>query len=147
MPDFSPADLTSALGIPAPLASFFSRQTKPETPAEQKRNSIFKIVHLVFALAMGWYLLSAISSAVSTYGPDPPPPSTAQNPFVMFMTLEAVLAGIRVGGRVRDGQGKDARMWLTVLGDIARDGKIVVFLLGMWSLFSGSGTAKADNGL
>lgn len=147
MPEFSPSDLTSALGIPGPLASFFSRQTKPETPGEQRRNSIFKIVHLVFALVMGWYLLSSISGAVVTYGPDPPPPSTAQSPFVVFMTVEVVLAGIRVGGRVMDGQGRDAKMWLKVLGDVARDGKIVVFLLGMWSLFSESGTARQGNGL
>lgn len=142
MPEFSPTDMMSALGIPGPLASLFSRQAKPETPEEQKQNSIFKIVHLVLALVMAWYLLATIGNAVSTYGVDPPPPSTAQNPFVMFMTLEAVLAGIRVGGRVKNGQGRDPKMWMKVLGDVSRDAKILVFVLGMRALFGGAVTVK-----
>ncbi|KAL1959291.1 hypothetical protein VTO42DRAFT_2478 [Malbranchea cinnamomea] len=136
----SPADLTSALGIPGPLAKLFARQTQPDPPEEQKRNSIFKIVHVVFALVMAWYLLFTTWNAVALFGPDPPPPSTIRNPFVVFMTGEVLLAGMRVGGSVRDGKGRDAKLWVKVLGDVVRDGRIVVFVLGMWSLWGRSAT-------
>jgi hypothetical protein len=59
------------------------------------------------------------------------------NPFVIFATGEAVLAAGRVGRKVREGQARSLGTWGKVVGDVVRDGKIVVFVLGMWSVFGG----------
>jgi hypothetical protein len=50
IPELTPDDLTSALGIPRPLASIFARQVRPDSPEEQARNTVWKFAHAVFAL-------------------------------------------------------------------------------------------------
>lgn len=142
IPEFSPSDLTSALGIPQSAASFFSRQTRPDPPAEQTRNTIYKAVHLVFAFLLAGYILFMFSNAVRMFGADPPPPSTLWNPSMVFATGEVVLAGMRLGRKVKDGEGRGVRTWLRVLGDVVRDGKVVVFVLGVWALFAERGFSE-----
>ncbi|KKZ68014.1 hypothetical protein EMCG_06356 [[Emmonsia] crescens] len=136
-PAFNLADIASGFGVPPFLANFFlGGNSQPASAAEQRMAWIWKLVHVVFSLAMGIYLLSLFRSSVSTYGPNPPPPATAQNPFMLFLTGEVVLSGTRVLTRARDGQLKNARAWIQLLGELVRDGRIAVFVLGagMWLL-------------
>ncbi|PGH07388.1 hypothetical protein AJ79_06290 [Helicocarpus griseus UAMH5409] len=135
--EFNPVDLASAFGVPSFLANFFlGGNSQATSPAEQRIAWVWKLVHVIFSLAMGVYLLSLFQSSVSTYGNNPPPPATAQNPFVLFMTGEVALSATRVLTRARDGQLKNARAWVQILGEVLRDGKIAVFVLGagMWLL-------------
>ncbi|EEH45525.1 uncharacterized protein PADG_01675 [Paracoccidioides brasiliensis Pb18] len=140
---FNPADIASALGVPPLLANFFlGGNSQPATPAEQRVVWIFKVVHVLFSLGIGIYMLSLFQYSVSTYGHNPPPPATAQNPFTLFITGEVALSGMRVLMRAREGQLLNARTWIQLLGDLVRDGRIAVFALGagMWLLGSeGSG--------
>ncbi|KAL2365815.1 hypothetical protein RJZ56_001270 [Blastomyces dermatitidis] len=134
-PAFNLADIASGFGVPPYLAKFFfGGNSQPASPAEQRITSIWKLVHVVFSLAMGIYLLSLFRSSVLTFGPNPPPPATAQNPFVLFLTGEVVLCGTRVLTRARDGELKNARAWIQILRELVRDGRIAVFVLGagMW---------------
>ncbi|PGG99164.1 hypothetical protein GX51_06423 [Blastomyces parvus] len=143
-PAFNLADIASGFGVPPSLAKFFlSGSSQPASPAEQRVASIWKLVHVVFSLAMGIYLLSLFRSSVSTFGPNPPPPATAQNPFMLFLTGEVVLCGTRVVTRARSGQLQNARAWIQILGELVRDGRIAVFVLGvgMWLL---AGEESAD---
>ncbi|KAK2746586.1 hypothetical protein FQN55_005574 [Onygenales sp. PD_40] len=136
-PGFNPADIASAFGVPSFLANFFlGGNSQPTSPSELRMAWIWKIVHVFFGLAIGVYLLSLFNSSVSTYGSNPPPPATAQNPFILFMTGEAVLSGTRIMTRARDGQLKNVRTWIQLLGDVVKDGRIAVFVLGagMWLL-------------
>ncbi|OJD16404.1 hypothetical protein AJ78_03434 [Emergomyces pasteurianus Ep9510] len=136
-PAFNLADIASGFGVPPFLANFFlGGNSKPTSPAEQRIAWIWKLVHVVFSVAIGIYLLSMFWSSLSTYGPNPPPPATAQNPFILFLTGEVVLSGTRVLTRARDGQLGNARAWIQLLGELVRDGRIAVFILGtgMWLL-------------
>ncbi|OAX84563.1 hypothetical protein ACJ72_01062 [Emergomyces africanus] len=136
-PAFNLADIASGFGVPPFLANFFLGGTsQPASPAEQRMAWIWKLVHVVFSLAIGIYLLSLFRTSLSTYGKNPPPPATAQNPFTLFITGEVVLSGTRVLTHARDGQLKNARAWIQLLGELVRDGRIAVFVLGtgMWLL-------------
>ncbi|EEH08164.1 conserved hypothetical protein [Histoplasma capsulatum G186AR] len=136
-PAFNLADIASAFGVPPSISTFFfNGDSQPASPGEQRIASIWKLVHVVFSLAIGIYLLSLFRSSVSTYGTNPPPPATARNPFILFLTGEVVLSGTRALTSAREGQLRNARAWIQILGKLVRDGRIAVFVLGagMWLL-------------
>ncbi|GAD94464.1 conserved hypothetical protein [Paecilomyces variotii No. 5] len=138
-PDISPADLSSALGVPPFLSKMLlgGAGAQAQTPAEQRWQWILKALHAVFAFALGAYLLLVIGSSVETYGIRPPPPATAQNPFVLFLTGELVLSGTRLLVRKRDGPLGGLGVGLDVLRDAVRDGSVALFVLGMGTWWYG----------
>lgn len=138
-PDLSPADLSSALGVPPFLSKFLlgGAGAQTQTPAEQRWQWIMKVLHAVFAFALGAYLLLVIGSSVETYGSRPPPPATAQNPFVLFMTGELVLSGTRLLVRKSDGPLGGLGVGLDLLRDAVRDGSVALFVLGIGSWWYG----------
>ncbi|QGA17647.1 hypothetical protein EYB26_005322 [Talaromyces marneffei] len=123
-------DLTSALGIPPLLSNMiFGGGASQQTPEEKNRDKILKLLHTLFALFVGVYLVTLLSSAVTTYGANPPPPATAQNPFVIFMTVELLLIGARmVLGKTQQGT---LATGLQIFRTLVRDGSIVIFALGV----------------
>lgn len=129
------ADLLSALGLPPALSSLVSAATRTKSEAEKKETQRWKVVHVVFALVMGVYFLMVIGMSIATYGNAPPPPATAQNPFVLFITGEMALSGARMVVKRRAGEttatsgGPGA--WMEMVRDAVRDGSLVVFALGM----------------
>lgn len=132
----SPADLTSALGLPPFLSNMLlggMGAQQPQTPEEKRRDWIWKLLHVLFSFAIGVYLLVLIGSSVATYGSPPPPPATAQNPFVVFMTGELLLSGTRMLAKGREGKLATPGTWVQLLKDVVRDGSIVVFVFGMGS--------------
>ncbi|PGG99627.1 hypothetical protein AJ80_09322 [Polytolypa hystricis UAMH7299] len=136
----SPQELLSNLGLPSLLTrTLFGGQSKPLTPADQWKDRVWKALHLFFAAFVGIYLLVLFRSSTTTYGTSPPPPSTAQNPFVVFLTGEAVLNGTRVLSRARAGQLSGVMPWVRLLNDILRDGRIVIFVLGIGLWWTGAG--------
>jgi hypothetical protein len=105
--------------------------TRQQTDDEKKEIRVWKLLHVLFAVAVGIYLLVLVGTSVSTYGSQPPPPATARNPFLYFTTGELVLTGARIMARSRNGQAAGLMLWLELFRDVIRDGSLVVFLLGM----------------
>jgi len=140
-PSLSPADLTNALGLPPIISKILlGGQSQPTTPKERRRQSITSFLHIIFALIVGVYLLSLVSYSVTTYGASPPPPATARNPFLVFLTGELVLCGLQVWIRP-NGQVFGLSTLSKLFQNFVRDGRIVIFLLGAWSWWSNAWTA------
>ncbi|RAK97642.1 uncharacterized protein BO80DRAFT_389380 [Aspergillus ibericus CBS 121593] len=124
----SPADLLTGLGVPPFVASMLGEATRQKTDAEKREILVWKVLHVVFSVLIGVYLLVLFGSSVATYGTQPPPPATARNPFLFFTTGELVLSGARI---VMKGGKGGLGMWLQLAKDISRDGSLVLFLFGM----------------
>ncbi|KAB8074116.1 hypothetical protein BDV29DRAFT_174228 [Aspergillus leporis] len=127
----SQAELASALGLPPFVSDLLGAATRQQTDDEKKEIRVWKLLHVLFAVAVGIYLLVLVGTSVSTYGSQPPPPATARNPFLYFTTGELVLTGARIMARSRNGQAAGLMLWLELFRDVIRDGSLVVFLLGM----------------
>ncbi|GLA39439.1 hypothetical protein AnigIFM63309_006778 [Aspergillus niger] len=124
----SPADLLTGLGVPPFVASMLGEATRKKSDEEKREILVWKVLHVVFSVLIGVYLLVLIGSSVATFGSQPPPPATARNPFLFFTTGEVVLTGARIMMK-RGGGGLG--LWVQLVRDIARDGSIVLFLFGM----------------
>ncbi|PYI06434.1 hypothetical protein BO78DRAFT_469844 [Aspergillus sclerotiicarbonarius CBS 121057] len=124
----SPADLLTGLGVPPFVASMLGEATRQKTDAEKREILVWKVLHVVFSVLIGVYLLVLFGSSVATFGSQPPPPATARNPFLFFTTGELVLSGARI--MMKGGKG-GLGMWLQLAKDISRDGSLVLFLFGM----------------
>ncbi|OJJ49058.1 hypothetical protein ASPZODRAFT_91284 [Penicilliopsis zonata CBS 506.65] len=134
---FSPAALASMLGLPPFVASILGAVTGKESDEEKRQALVWKLLHTVFAMALGIYVLVLMSSSVATYGFPPPRPATAQNPFLAFLTGEMVLGG----GRAVLGKGDAWSMGVKTVGDVMRDGKIVLLVFGLGSWWFGGWTS------
>ncbi|KAI9040987.1 uncharacterized protein KD926_007529 [Aspergillus affinis] len=139
-PAISQADLATALGLPPFVASMLPGGSTPQTESEKKAIWTWKILHVVFAIAVGVYFLVLLGSSVSLYGEAPPPPATARSPFLFFTTGEMVMTGARVLMRRGSGQA-GLGMYFHLFRDVIRDGSLVVFLLGMGAWWNGEWTA------
>ncbi|GKZ19152.1 hypothetical protein AbraIFM66951_004516 [Aspergillus brasiliensis] len=124
----SPADLLTGLGVPPFVASMLGEATRKKSDEEKREILVWKVLHVVFSVLIGVYLLVLIGSSVATFGSQPPPPATARNPFLFFTTGEVVLTGARV---MMNKGGGGLGLWVQLVRDIARDGSIVLFLFGM----------------
>jgi hypothetical protein len=145
--DLGTNDLTSALGIPPLLSNmiFGGGGQQQQTPEEKNREKILKLLHTLFALVIGVYLVTLVSSAVTTYGVNPPPPATAQNPFVIFMTVELLLIGARmVLGKSQQGTLGTLATGLQIFRTLVRDGSIAIFALGAASWWNGGWQVAAS---
>jgi hypothetical protein len=132
-----PADISSATGLPPFLNDLFVGKNQAESSADQQKSWMWNLLHAFFSFAVGLYFLTLLRSSVSTYGSNPPPPATVQNPFVVFMTGEFLLGGTRLLARARAGKLGSVRPWIRFLGDILRDGRIVIFVLGVGTWWMG----------
>jgi hypothetical protein len=134
--DLGMNDMNSALGIPPLLSNMiFGGGASQQTPEDKNRERILKLLHTLFALVIGVYLVTLLSSAVTTYGVNPPPPATAQNPFVIFITVELLLIGARMV--LRKTQQGTLATGLQIFRTLVRDGGIAVFALGAASWWNG----------
>ncbi|CBF81527.1 hypothetical protein AN5625.2 [Aspergillus nidulans FGSC A4] len=126
-----PAGFFSSLGLPPWMADALGSASKPQSEEQKKALLTWKILHIVFSVAIAIYLCFLTSSAVATYGKQPPPPATAQNPFLLFTTGELLLGGARV--TMKNSGPPGPFMYIQLLRDFIRDGSIVLFLFGMGS--------------
>lgn len=141
-----PSAIANATGLPPFLVNqFLGGKPPPQTPEQAKKTLRWKIVHIVFSFLVGIYVLLSITKAMDAFGssaevglPDQslPAPATVQNPWWIFLGGEVMLqCARRMGGEtVSGGYGSFKDIW-GVLKDLARDGSIVVFVMGMASLF------------
>lgn len=134
---FSPDELAQHTGLPSwATGMLFGGEKAPPTQAEQKTLRLWKILHVVVAVLSGAYMLFAMDRSVRTYGKNPPAPPTFQNPFMVFIMAQLLLQGTRIlvaGQAERQGIG----LWFQMLKQLARDGAIIVFMLGCASWWKG----------
>ncbi|CAG8202345.1 unnamed protein product [Penicillium salamii] len=125
--------IATMLGVPPFLANMLGGLGGPApTEAEQKRATMWKTLHTIFALAVAGYLLFIIGSSVALFGSSPPPPATAQSPFAIFVTGELLLTG----GKVLFGGKSGMGMAVQLFRDVVKDGSIVLFMLGMGTWYN-----------
>lgn len=131
-----PDDLAGALGIPPFLSKFLlGGGSAPVSPAQKKQEHLWKILHTVFSLLAGLYLVFLVGSSIATYGDNPPPPAAAQNPFVVFMTGELLLNGL--GILLGTSQQGTFALGKQLFSSLVRDGSIAIFILGVGSWWNG----------
>ncbi|CRG92226.1 hypothetical protein PISL3812_09282 [Talaromyces islandicus] len=134
--NLKPDDLAGALGIPPFLLKFLlGGGSTPASPAQKKQELIWKLLHTVFALLVGVYLVFLVGSSIATYGDNPPPPAAAQNPFVVFMTGELLLNGM--GLLLGTSQQGTFALGKQLFSSLVRDGSIAIFILGVGSWWNG----------
>lgn len=142
-----PNAIANATGLPPFLVNQFigGGKAAPQTPDQAKQALRWKFVHIFFSFFLGFYALLSITKAIDLFGssaevglPDQtlPAPATVRNPWWIFLTGEVMLqCARRMGGETVAGGYGGFKDTLQVLKDIARDGSIVVFVLGVASLF------------
>jgi GET complex subunit GET2 len=135
---FSPDDLAQATGLPSwATGMMFGGGKAPPTPAQQQSQRMWKTLHVVVAVLCGVYMLFAVNRSTRTFGSDPPAPPTFQNPFMVFIMAQLLLQGTRI---LSAGQAekKGIGLWFQMLKQLARDGAVVVFMLGCASWWKGN---------
>lgn len=146
MPDLS-STLAQATGLPPFLTDmFFGTKPPPPTPAAAKRMQQLKLVHAVFALFVGIYLLLTYTRSVAMFGTNPPPPATARNPLLWFFTGEALIEGLNAvvgnGDAAANGNGRGGSLAVVKKGmatarQVCADGGVVLFIIGAGMWFMG----------
>lgn len=133
---FSPDDISKATGLPPSLTNMFlGQRNAPPTAAEEQTARIWALVHIVLSLLAGFYVVYVLSSSTKMYGSSPPAPPTLKNPFLVFIAGELFLHTTQM--LLVDGAGpKGMWAWWKILKDIARDGSIMVFMMGAASWLS-----------
>lgn len=136
--NFSPDDLAKATGMPSFVTSMLMGGNKvPPTPEEERTTRLWRILHVIFALLAGIYLVLSINKATQIFGEKPPSPATFQNPFTLFVIGEIVLQSARIvlaGTSGKRGPG----LWWQMAKEFAGDGALSVFLLGVTSWWRGA---------
>jgi GET complex subunit GET2 len=135
---FSPEDIQAATGMPSWATSMLlgGAGKVPPTAEEQKTAKMWNAIHLLFSFVAGMYLLFIVRDATTKFGKDPPPPPSVKNPFFIFLLGELFIHGSRIllkdPSSTKRGYGS-----FQIMKDIARDGSILVFMLGAASWWKG----------
>ena len=136
---FSPEDIKKATGLPSFVTDMiFGSQKAPPTPAQEQSTRIWTMIHYLFSILAGLYVVRMVSYSVQEFGTNPPAPPTFQNPFLLFVMGELLVQGTRIVAVDRAGP-KGAWAWWQILKNVGRDGSIVVFMLGIATWWRGSG--------
>ncbi|KAL2798381.1 hypothetical protein BJX66DRAFT_334084 [Aspergillus keveii] len=126
-----PPELASSLGLPPWMSSMLGAATQQESEDQKRTVLTWKILHTVFSIVLGIYLVFLTSSSVATFGKQPPPPATAQNPFLYFTTGELVMGGARILIKSQSGGLSGPFLYIQLLKDFIRDGSIILLFFGM----------------
>jgi hypothetical protein len=133
---FSPDDISKATGLPPFLTNMFMGQgTAAPTPAQEQTAWVWTLIHVIFSLLAGVHVVYVLSSSIKLFGSSPPAPVTIKNPFLVFITGELLVHSTQMFLVDRAGP-KGMWAWWQILKDIARDGSIVVFMMGAASWLS-----------
>ncbi|KIW49885.1 hypothetical protein PV05_11523 [Exophiala xenobiotica] len=134
----SPDDISKMTGVPSFLTNMLmGGQKAPPTQAEAQATRLWKVLHVIFAVMAGLYLVFCIKKATEAFGENPPAPATFQNPFIVFATGELLVQGSRVLSSGHSGK-SGISLWIQMLREIIGDGAIVVFMLGIACWWKGS---------
>jgi len=134
---FSPEDISKATGLPPFLTNmFWGQENATPTPAQEQAARMWTLIHVLFSLLAGIYVVHTLTSSTSLFGADPPPPATIRNPFLVFILGELLVQSTQMFLVDRAGP-KGMWAWWQILKDIARDGSIVVFMMGATNWLKG----------
>lgn len=136
---FSSEDIQAATGMPSWATSLLmgGKGKTPPTASERKTAMIWNVIGIAFSILAGIYLLFMLGNATAKFGQDPPPPATAKNPFLIFVFGELLIHGSRI--LMKDpASTKGGYGWLRISKDVARDGSIVLFMLGAANWWNGT---------
>ncbi|EXJ95254.1 hypothetical protein A1O1_00374 [Capronia coronata CBS 617.96] len=137
-PGFSPDDISKATGLPSFLTNMvMGGQKAPPSEAEVQATRLWKVLHVVFAVMAGLYLVLRVNTSVELFGENPPAPATFQNPFLVFATGELLMQTTRVATKGQSGK-SGFGLWLQMVREFIGDGAILVFMLGIASWWKGS---------
>lgn len=137
---FSPDDISKATGLPPFLTDMFMGGLMGKaapTPAQEHSAKTWTIIHILFSLLAGIYVVYSITSSIQQFGTKPPAPAVMQNPFLVFILGELLMHGSQIV-IVDQGVPKGMWAWWQIFKDIARDGSIVVFMMGVSAWWNGS---------
>jgi len=138
IPGLSPDAISKATGLPSFLTNMMlGGQKAPPTQRELQTTRMWKVLHVIFAFMAGLYLVYSINKAEESFGENPPAPATFQNPFLVFMTGEALVQGSRVAAQGHSGK-SGIGLWIQMGKEFIGDGAIIVFMLGLASWWKGS---------
>lgn len=136
---FSPEDIQNMTGMPSWATSLLmgGKGKVPPTAQERKTATIWNMIHILFSILAGMYLLFVLGDATAKFGKDPPPPPTVQNPFLIFLLGEVLIHSSRI--LMKDPSSTNrGNGWFQILKDVARDGSIVLFMLGAANWWNGT---------
>jgi len=132
-PGLSPDDISKATGLPPFLTNMIlGNQKAPPSQTEIQATRIWKLVHVVFAIVAGLYLVFSIGGSTQTYGENPPAPATFRNPFIVFLTGELLVQSARVLSKGQSGK-SGIGLWIQLGKEFIGDGAVMVFMLGLAS--------------
>lgn len=136
---FSADDISKMTGMPSFLTSMFmgGKQQAPPTPHQVSSERRWKIIRTIAAVLIGIYTVFTVDSSILTFGQHPPAPATAQNPFVVFLTSQLLLNGARIALSATPAGQSGFKSYIRTGRDIAADGAILVFILGVYSWVKG----------
>lgn len=135
---FSADDISKMTGMPSLLTSMFlgGPSEAPATPAQAKTERTWKIIRTLISVIVAFYTIFTVDRSLATFGQHPPTPATVQNPFVVFLVAELLINSTKtfLPGRPA---ASGVKHWYKTGKDAARDGAIVVFVLGLYTWFKG----------
>ena len=135
----SPEDISKATGLPPFVTNMLLGQQKaPLAPAQEQRAMIWRIVQAVLSISIGIHLIRTITVVTTMFGANPPAPPTILNPFSVFVFGELFTHGIKSLAPGGTTPPKGFSAWWQVLKDVARDGSVVIFMLGATIWWKGS---------
>ena len=127
---FSPEDISKATGLPPFLTNMFlGQEDATPTLAQEQSARMWTLIHVLFSLLAGIHAVHTLTSSTGLFGADPPPPAIVRNPFLVFIMGELLVHSTQMLLVDRAGP-KGMWAWWQILKDIARDGSIVVFMMG-----------------
>jgi len=132
-------DLSKVTGLPSVVTNMMlgGPQTRAPTRVEEQATRFWKVVHVVFAVVAGAYLVFTINRSTRIFGNSPPAPATFQNPFVAFATGELLVQASRIASSGASGKSGPG-LWIQMLKELVGDGAIIVFMLGTACWLKGS---------
>ena len=136
---FSADDISKITGIPSFLTSMFlgGKKQAPPTAEEISRARTWKILRSIVFVFVGLYTVFTLSRSVETFGQHPPVPATIQNPFTIFLMCELLVSGAKAVMTGQPARQNGFKAWTQSGREVARDGAIMIFMLGAYSWWKG----------
>lgn len=135
---FSADDISKMTGIPSFLTGMFmGNKQAPPSPEQVSRERTWKVLRIVLSILIGIYTIFTLDNSLSTFGHNPPAPATIRNPFYVFLTGQLLINGAKVVLAGNTPSQSGLKSYYRTFKEVAADGAISIFMLGVYSWWSG----------